>query len=74
MKKVQYISLIGVLLILCLVPGVPSAAESGIVYKDEVTSDYNVKFEVVFYDNMTIVADAANVGMYSRDSFLYHFF
>lgn len=69
MKKVLFMSLVGVLLILCLAPSVPSAAESEVVYSDEVTSDYNVKFEVTFYEDMTIKVDATNVGMYSRNSF-----
>lgn len=69
MKKSLFISLIAVLVVLCLAPSVPSATEGEVVYNEEVTSDYDVKFEVTFYKNMSIKVEADNVGAYSRESF-----
>ncbi|MGZ0748206.1 hypothetical protein [Haloparvum sp. AD34] len=69
MKKVLLTSLIGVLLILCLAPSVPSAAESEVVYNDEVTSDFNITFKVTYFENMSIRVQAENEARYSRESF-----
>lgn len=72
MKKNWLILVFGALFILSLAPANLVAAEQGIVYQEEVTSEYDVNYTVTFFDNMSVKVDAVNRGRYSRDT-LYSF-
>ncbi|MFB6236528.1 MAG: hypothetical protein ABEH81_11555 [Halopenitus sp.] len=68
MKSKVLVVTVFIFLILFLVPTSSGNVRQEIVHQEEVISDYNVKFSVTFYGNMSVRVEAVNQARYTRDS------
>jgi len=62
------VSLVIFVMLALSIPITATAVSNEVVYQEQVTSDFNVRFTTTFYENMSVKISAVNEAEYSRNT------